>query len=437
MTQRPWFPSCLAYLAAFAPALGAQQQGGPVAGPSFAVSFPRERSARPLDGRLLLLISSDSTKEPRFQIADGPETQLVFGVDVDGLAPGKPAIVGSGAFGYPVTSLRDLPPGRYWVQALLNRYETFRRADGHVVKLPPDMGEGQHWERKPGNLYSTAKWVRIDPRLRIGPVPLLLDQEIPPIPPPEETKYVKHVRIQSRLLSQFWGSPVYLGAHVLLPEGFDEHPNARYPLVISHGHFPESIGGWRETAPDPNLVPDSSARFQLKGYNRIEQQYAYQLYQDWTGPGFPRVLVIEIQHPTPYYDDSYAVNSANNGPYGDALMQELIPYIEQKYRVPRRVQWSLDRLPRSDRFQGVHRGESLPRHQRVPAGQPLEADAAPGAPRLAGSGERDAGGDEPQGAGARDPRPLRRAVGHLAGGVLTGRRRRLPQADLEQAHRRD
>jgi hypothetical protein len=332
MTQRPWFPSCLAYLTAFAPALGAQQQRAPVAGPSFAVSFPRERSARPLDGRLLLLISSDSTKEPRFQIADGPETQLVFGVDVDGLAPGKPAIVGSGAFGYPVASLRVLPPGRYWVQALLNRYETFRRADGHVVKLPPDMGEGQHWERKPGNLYSTAKWVRIDPRLRIGPLPLLLDQEIPPIPAPEETKYVKHVRIQSRLLTRFWGSPVYLGAHVLLPEGFDQHPDARYPLVISHGHFPESIGGWRETPPDPNLAPDSSARFQLKGYNRIEQQYAYQLYQDWTGPGFPRVLVIEIQHPTPYYDDSYAVNSANNGPYGDAIMQELIPYIEQKYR---------------------------------------------------------------------------------------------------------
>ncbi len=332
MPQHSWFPSFLGYLAAFAPALGAQQHGAPVAGPSFAVSFPRERSAKALDGRLLLLISSDSTKEPRFQIADGPETQLVFGVDVDGLAPGKSAIVGSGAFGYPVTSLRELPPGRYWVQALLNRYETFRRADGHVVKLPPDMGEGQHWERKPGNLYSTAKWVRIDPRLRIGPLALVLDQEIPPIPPPEETKYVKHVRLQSQVLTRFWGRPVYLGAHVLLPEGFEQHPNARYPLVVFHGHFPESIGGWRETPPDPNLAPDSSARFQLKGYNRIEQQYAYQLFKDWTAPGFPRVLVIEIQHPTPYYDDSYAVNSANNGPYGDAIMQELIPYIEQKYR---------------------------------------------------------------------------------------------------------
>ncbi len=324
---------CAALFAGFAPGpLSAQQPATPAAGPSFAVSFPRTRSTVPLDGRVLLLISADSTKEPRFQIADGPETQLVFGIDVNGLMPGKPVIVGSGAYGYPLKSLADVPRGRYWVQALLNRYETFHRADGRVVKLPPDMGEGQHWEKKPGNLYSEPRLVRYDPRLRLGPVSLVLDQEIPPIEPPPETKYVKHERIQSKLLTEFWGRPVYLGAHVLLPEGFDEHPNARYPLVINHGHFPESIDGWRETPPDPNLAPDSSARFRLKGYNRIEQQYAYQLFKDWTAPGFPRVLMIEIQHPTPYYDDSYAVNSANNGPYGDAIMKELVPYIEKKYR---------------------------------------------------------------------------------------------------------
>ena len=112
---------------------------------------------------------------------------------------------------------------------------------------------------------------------------------------------------------------MYLGAHVLLPEGFDTHPNARYPLVINHGHFPYDLGNWRETPPDPNLAPDYSDRFHLRGYNRIQQEHAYQFYQDWTGPDFPRVLLIEIQHPTPYYDDSYAVNSANNGPYGDAI----------------------------------------------------------------------------------------------------------------------
>lgn len=296
-----------------------------------SVSFPMDKSAAPLDGRLLLLVSTDSTAEPRNQIADGPETQLVFGTDVNGWAPATPTWVDAKAFGYPVRSLSALPPGRYWVQALLNRYETFRRADGHTVTLPPDKGEGQRWNAKPGNLYSAPRWILLDPRVR-SVTRIVLDREIPPIPDPADTKYIKHLKIQSKLLTEFWGRPMFLGAHVLLPEGFDQHPNARYPLVINHGHFPADLGGFRPEPPDPNLKPDFSARFNLAGYNRIQQEQAHELYKDWTGPGFPRVLVVEIQHPTPYYDDSYAVNSANNGPYGDAIMRELVPEIERRFR---------------------------------------------------------------------------------------------------------
>jgi hypothetical protein len=301
------------------------------AGVRFAVSFPRARSAAPLDGRVLLMISSDSTAEPRFQINDGPNTQLIFGIDVDALRPSQEAVVDGRAFGYPVNSLADIPPGRYRVQALLNRYEAFRRSDGHVVKLPPDKGEGQQWNRKPGNLYSTPRWATIDPR-GSAVIRISLDQEIPPIPDPAETKYIKHERIESKLLTEFWGRPTYLGAHVLLPEGFDQHPNARFPLVIFHGHFPATFDGFREEPPDTTAPCEYSERFRLDCYNRIQAQQAYQLFKDWTSPGFPRVLAIEIQHPTPYYDDSYAVNSANNGPYGDAIMRELIPYLERKYR---------------------------------------------------------------------------------------------------------
>lgn len=296
-----------------------------------AVSFPAARSTAALDGRLLLLVSTDSTAEPRNQISDGPESQLVFGMDVTGWAPGTVRWVDGKAFGYPVRSLATLPAGRYWVQAVLNRYETFRRSDGHVVQLPPDKGEGQHWNSKPGNLYSTPRWMQLDARLRII-TRVMLDQEIPAIPDPPDTKYIKHIKIQSKLLTRFWGRPTFLGAHILLPEGFETHPNARYPLVINHGHFPDDIGGFRPEPPDPNLKPDYSARFSLAGYNRIQQEQAHQFYKDWTGPGFPRVLLIEIQHPTPYYDDSYAVNSANNGPYGDAIMQELVPEIERRFR---------------------------------------------------------------------------------------------------------
>jgi hypothetical protein len=80
------------------------------------------------------------------------------------------------------------------------------------------------------------------------------------------------------------------------------------------------------------LKCEYSERFHLECYNRIQQQAAYDFYKEWTGPAFPRALVIEIQHANPYYDDSYAVNSANLGPYGDAIMKELVPYIEKRFR---------------------------------------------------------------------------------------------------------
>src|SRR5262249_33867180 len=159
-----------------------------------------------------------------------------------------------------------------------------------------------------------------------------LDQEIPPIQPPADTKYVKHLRIQSALLTKFWGKPIYLGAHVLLPEGFEAHPEAKFPLMVFHGHFPRDIGNFRTQPPDPNLKSEYSERFRINGYNRIEQEEAYRFYQTWTSESFPRFLIVELQHANQFYDDSYAVNSANLGPYGDAINQELIPEIEKRFR---------------------------------------------------------------------------------------------------------
>jgi hypothetical protein len=299
----------------------------------FAVTFPAERSSSPLDGRLLLMISADTGGDPRTQVSATVSTAQVFGVDVDGWKPGEVRYIDASAFGYPLRSLNQLKSGRYRVQAMINRYETFRRSDGHTVKLPPDKWEGQQFASKPGNLYSRPANMVINASSAVAPT-IVLDQEIPPVGDfkAKETKYVKYMRIRSDLLSKFWGRDMFLGAWILLPYGFDEHPDARYPLVINHGHFPSGVGNWRETPPDPDLKPDYSERFSLAGYNRIQQQLGYQFYQDWTGKGFPRMLLVEIQHATPYYDDSYAVNSANNGPYGDAIMKELIPAIEKQYR---------------------------------------------------------------------------------------------------------
>jgi Putative esterase len=297
----------------------------------FAVTFGPEQSKEPIDGRVLLMISTNGDAEPRFQITDNPDTQLIFGVDVDGLKPGGEAVIDASVLGYPLDSIMQIKPGRYHVQALLHPYETFRRSDGHVVKMPMDRGEGQQWNRAPGNLYSTPLQIDIDPAAGAA-IKIALDKVISPIPDPPETKYIKHVRIQSERLTKFWGRPMYLGAHVLLPHGFEEHPAAKYPLVIYHGHFPYTFEGFREEPPDPNLKCEYSARFKLDCYNRIQQEQAYQLFRDWTGPNFPRMLIIEIQHANPFYDDSYAVNSANLGPYGDAITYELIPYIEKTFR---------------------------------------------------------------------------------------------------------
>jgi hypothetical protein len=308
-----------------------------VSGGSFTVTFPAARSATPLDGRLLLLLATDDKSEPREQVRPDSKCAQLFGIDVEGWKPDTAQAIDAGAFGFPCASLRDVPAGDYFVQALLNRYETFHRADGHVVKLPPDRGEGQQWNKKPGNLYSRPRKIRFDPKAATGTpasaaVALALDQEIPPIEPAKDTDYIKHIKIKSERLTKFWGRPVEIGACVLLPKGFAEHQDAQFPLVVFHGHFPETFNGFREEPADQNLVPDFSERFALSGYNKIQQEYAYEFYKAWTGPTMPRLLIAEIQHANPYYDDSYAVNSENLGPYGDAIQYELIPEIERRFR---------------------------------------------------------------------------------------------------------
>jgi hypothetical protein len=323
---------CLGYLIA----AGLLWTGSSLA-QTITVSFPASRSDKPLDGRVLLLVSNDpkaSTDpdaEPRMQINDTLKSQMVFGVTVDGWKPGAPLVVGDNAQGYPRARPKDIPPGDYTIQAVLNLYETFLRADGKTVKLAPDRGEGQHWNLAPGNLLSKPRRVHIGSGAR--PISISLDEVIPPVKPQPDTPYIRHLRIQSALLTKFWGRPMYLSAIVLVPEGFDTHPEAHFPLIISHDHFVSDMDSdFRTTPPDPSLKPDYSDRFHLAGYNRIQQEEAYKNYQTWIAPGTPRFLIVKLQHANPFYDDSYAVNSANVGPYGDAIETELIPAIEKNFR---------------------------------------------------------------------------------------------------------
>src|SRR5664279_5563041 len=193
--------------------------------------------SKPMDGHVVLIISDNNRQEPRLQISEGLQTQQMFGADIDS---GRTVTIDGATLGYPRASMDEVPAGEYYVQAVLNVYETFHRSDGHVVKLPMDQGEGQHWNRKPGNWYSEPVQVKFDPTSAAA-VKIELTKTIPAIPPPQDTKYIKHVKMQSKLLSDFWGRPMYLGAVVLLPEGFDENPTAHYPVMYYQGHFAPSF----------------------------------------------------------------------------------------------------------------------------------------------------------------------------------------------------
>jgi len=295
------------------------------------VMLPETVSEDPQDGRLLLFFATNNDREPRFQVSDGPNTQLVFGMDVNGWEPGTELDFDPSSLGYPIRDMNDIPDGEYFVQAFLNKYETFNLSTGNTVKLHMDQGEGQQWNRSPGNLYSLSEPVKIKINSK-NDIDLSLDQVIPPIKPAEDTEYIKHIRIKSEKLTEFWGRPMHLQANVLVPHGFDPESDTEYPLFVFHGHFPYTFGGFRTKPPDadPNDTIWNS-RFRMTGYQYIQQKEAYEFYKKWISPDFPRYVIIEIQHQNPYYDDSYAVNSANIGPYGDAIMYELLPVVEEQF----------------------------------------------------------------------------------------------------------
>ncbi len=287
----------------------------------FQVSFPASLHQGPITGRVFVIISRTDNVEPRFRAGWWGDTPPIFGVDVSALKPGGTATVDSRTLGYPAKSLRNIPAGNYYAQAVLNVYTRFHRSDGHVIWAHMDHWEGQWFARSPGNLYSRVIPVHLDPQAGFN-IKLSLTKVIPPIQVPADTAWVKRFKIESRLLSHFWGRPIYLGATVLLPKGYREHPQTHYPVVYLQGHF----------------TLRAPFHFQTPGFGD-GQDYGSRgaAFSDaWNSPGFPRMIVVTFQHPTPYYDDSYAVNSENNGPYGDAIMKELIPAVEGRFRVIRR-----------------------------------------------------------------------------------------------------
>jgi hypothetical protein len=290
------------------------------------ITLDRSVSSAPVTGRVFLFLARTNDREPRLQAGSYGGSVPFFGVDVRALAPGQAATIDANTLGFPLESLRDLPPGDYYVQALLNVYTEFHRADGHVIWAHMDQWEGQRFDRAPGNLVSDVQRVHVD---RDASIKLSLTRVLPPVEVPADTRWVKRIKIQSKLLTAFWGRPIYIGATVLLPKGFDEEPTRHYPAIYIQGHF-----GLR--APfgfDPDTTQTESPGERAARLERTAREPGFEFAKEWMSEDFPRMVAITFQHPTPYYDDSYAVNSANNGPYADALLTELVPLLEKKFRL--------------------------------------------------------------------------------------------------------
>ena len=267
--------------------VGARQQAA-APGPRVEITFTSAARAEPVTGMVYVAVSRDNRRTPIEQAS--PTGVPLFSHYVEALTPGAVVSISSEDRGYPLTSLKDLPAGEYWMQPFVNVYTRLARADGKTVWLHMDQWEGQNWKRSPGNLFGDPVKVQFDPN-STAPIRLVADKVIPPIPPIPDTALVKRIKIQSAILTKWWGHPIYLGATVLLPKDYDSHPDVRYPINYQHGHFSTAAPG---------------------GFGRGGDFDKY-----WLADGTPRMIYATLQHPSPYYDDSYAVNSENNGPYGD------------------------------------------------------------------------------------------------------------------------
>ncbi len=284
----------------------------------FEISFSSEAHSEPITGRVYVMISKNERREPRFQVGHGVP---FFGKDIKDLKPEERVIIDENVFGYPLESIKNIPSGEYYVQGFVNIYTEFKRSDGYKIWMHNDQWEGQRWNISPGNIYSEVKKITIDP-LAGKTIKIICADVIPPVIIPPDTKWVKRIKFQSKILTDFWGQPIFFGAVILLPEGYDSSPDMYYPVNYVQGHF-----SLRAPYGLSSEEPSKNSPWLKRGHG---------FFKYWTSDACPRMIAITFQHPCPYYDDSYAVNSENVGPYGDAIIEELIPYLEEHFRIIRR-----------------------------------------------------------------------------------------------------
>jgi hypothetical protein len=229
--------------------------------------------AQPPSGRLLVGLGPEEGA-PDFTNYF-PPVLPILGVDVDDFDANKTIVVDQQATLFPANGLTTLVPGQYTIQAVL--------AGNPDINLP----------FAPGNRFCEPRKITVT---RDGPnrFDLVLDQTYE-ARVPEDSATHKYLSIRSKLLSEFHGRPMDYRVAVVLPESFENDKSTKYGLVVYIGGFGTRYTSAARMRPDPRFV---------------------QILLDGAGP----------------FGDPYHVDSANNGPYGQALTTEVIPHIEKTYR---------------------------------------------------------------------------------------------------------
>ena len=286
------------------------------------------------DGRVVVLFAP-SGEDPLEDTDVTSSPDLIYGINVYGLSSSETITLSGGSgintrtgvFGWPNASLEDVPAGNYSVQAFLTPYETVSRSDGSVVSVHFPCGDGAPNIGGVGSLYTSIVDVEVG---KPGQIVELVFNNVTAVEDftgeeiggcsqgnYEDTDSLKYVKIRSEALSIFWGRDMYVGANVLLPSGYDANDTTtRYPVIYSQGHWPADTGAFRYPTANFSEAWDNGT---IPGKDGQPDRPT------------PKMIMVTFRHESPFYDDSYGVNTANIGPYGDAINDELIPYLDSLF----------------------------------------------------------------------------------------------------------
>ena len=244
----------------------------------FKVRFSAAADSRPFTGTVVIYLSK-TEQEPRHR-EHWALLPIVFSMDVKNVAPDKwIKISPNHQRSYPVPP-NHIERGKYYAQVVFDRAET-----------PTDRSVGH----SPGNIVSQSVQIVIDDQKRqshqLTADELIKREEF------KSTTHFREVRIRSNLLSDFYGEETNLFGVVVLPDTLLENPDIKLPLIVDIQGFGGEV--W------------------------------YYSGEDWSIKGYPYIsLRLDGNCRTGHH--AFA-NSANNGPWGDALVTELIPEVEHQF----------------------------------------------------------------------------------------------------------